>query len=86
MRCLAQGQGHNTVPPVRLKPTTPQSRVKYSTTESPRSSIQEWKLLMALPQTDLWGFQQWQIDGARELLQSFWHSEQMSGGIPGTLV
>ena len=31
IKCLAQG--HNTVPPVRLKPTTPQSRVKHSTTE-----------------------------------------------------
>ena len=30
--CLAQG--HTTVMPVRLKHTTPQSRVKHSTTES----------------------------------------------------
>ena len=29
--CLAQG--HNTVPPVTLEPTTPGSRVKHSTTE-----------------------------------------------------
>ena len=30
-------QGHNTVPPVRLEPATPQSRDKYTTTEPPCS-------------------------------------------------
>ena len=30
--CLAQG--HNAVPPVRLKPATPRARVKLSITES----------------------------------------------------
>ena len=34
--CLAQG--HNPVMPVRLEPTTPQSRVKHSTTELPYGS------------------------------------------------
>ena len=33
--CLAQG--HNLVTQVRLKPATPRSRVKHSTTESLRS-------------------------------------------------
>ena len=33
LMCLAQG--HNTVKSVRLEPTTPQSRVKQSTTEPP---------------------------------------------------
>ena len=31
-------QGHNAVPPVRLKPATPRSWVKYSITETVRSS------------------------------------------------
>ena len=31
IKCLAQG--HNTVPPMRLKPVTPQSQVEHSTTE-----------------------------------------------------
>ena len=35
-KCLAQG--HNAVPPVELEPATPQSRIKHSTTEPPRSS------------------------------------------------
>ena len=35
IKCLAQG--YNAVAPVRLKPTTPLSRVKHSTTEPPRS-------------------------------------------------
>ena len=35
IKCLAQG--HITVPPVRLEPATPRSRVKHSTTEPPRS-------------------------------------------------
>ena len=33
--CLAQG--HNTLTPVRLEPSAPQSRVKHSTTEPLRS-------------------------------------------------
>ena len=33
----AFSQEHNAVPLVRLKPATPQSRAKHSTTESPRS-------------------------------------------------
>ena len=32
-------QGHNAVPLVRLKPATPRSQVKQSTTEPPRSPI-----------------------------------------------
>ena len=40
IKCLAQG--HNAVPLVRLEPATPQSRVKHSTTEPPRSS---WPVL-----------------------------------------
>ena len=38
IKCLAQG--HNAVPPVRLKPTTPPSLVKHSTTEPSPSSMQ----------------------------------------------
>ena len=37
--CLAEG--HNKVPPVRLQPATPLSRVKYPTTEPLRSLIQD---------------------------------------------
>ena len=37
IQCLAQGQ--NTVPPVRLEPATPRSRVKLSNTEPLRSSL-----------------------------------------------
>ena len=37
LMCLAQG--HNTVAPVRLEPTTPQSRVKHSNTALPSSRI-----------------------------------------------
>ena len=37
LMCLAQG--HNTVTLVKLKPATPRSRVKYSTTEPLCSSI-----------------------------------------------
>ena len=33
IKCLAQG--HNAVPPVKLEPATPRSRVKYSTTALP---------------------------------------------------
>ena len=33
LMCIAQG--HNTVPPVRLKPTTPWSRIKHFTTALP---------------------------------------------------
>ena len=36
IKCLAQA--HNAVPPVRLEPATPQSRVKHSTTEPLPSS------------------------------------------------
>ena len=35
IKCLAQG--HNAVPPVRLEPAAPQSRIKHSTTEPPCS-------------------------------------------------
>ena len=35
LMCLAQG--HNALTPMRLEPTTPQSRVKHSTTEPPCS-------------------------------------------------
>ena len=35
--CLAQGPGDNAVTQVRLKPTAPRSRVKYSSTEPLRS-------------------------------------------------
>ena len=35
--CLAQG--HNAVPPVRLKPATFQSQVKHSSTEPLRSRL-----------------------------------------------
>ena len=41
--CLAQG--HNTVMPVGLKPATPRSQVKYSTTELPLIRKREVKLL-----------------------------------------
>ena len=37
-RIKSLAQGHNTVPPVRLEPATPQSRVKHPTTEPPQSS------------------------------------------------
>ena len=37
IKCLAQG--NNSVPPVRLKPATPRSRVKHYTTEPPRSIV-----------------------------------------------
>ena len=40
--CLAQG--HNTVTPVRLEPTTHWSPVKHSTTESLRSQLKHEKL------------------------------------------
>ena len=43
-KCLAQG--HNAVPPLSLKPTTPQSQVKHSTTEPPRSSVCVHNLIM----------------------------------------
>ena len=44
-RIESLAQGHNTVPLVRLKPTTPRSWVKYSTIELPYSNGRRWHLM-----------------------------------------
>ena len=55
IKCLAQG--HNTVPLERLKPATPQSQVKHSTTEPLQSSFMNYsvnyeKLVNLVPYKD----------------------------------